>query len=97
MPGLYSLTGPTSRQPHDPAASESFVDQSMKLGAHDTVVLIEIIICMMSDQQSNTLEEARDRMAELYLNGTCLVRSILSGSFRKVPFFLRHLWWALAK
>jgi hypothetical protein len=52
---------------------------------------------MISYQQSKTLQETRHRTAELYLNGTCLVRSICCGSFQKVPFFLRHLWCALLK
>ena len=55
------------------------------------------ILSMMSYPQSKALEETRHRTAELYLNGTCLVRSICCGSFQKVPFFLRHLWCALLK
>ena len=43
------------------------------------------------------LENTRNRPAEFYFNGTCLVRSIFCGAFRKVPFFLRHLWCALAE
>ena len=41
------------------------------------------------------LEETRNRAAECYFNGTCLVRAISSGRFQKIPFFLRHLWCAL--
>ena len=52
---------------------------------------------MTSYQRSETLEETRHRFAELYLNGSCLVRSIWCGSFEKVPFFLWHLWCALVK
>ena len=42
------------------------------------------------------LEETRSRAAEFYFNSTCLVRAVLSRKFRKIPFFLRHLWSALA-
>jgi hypothetical protein len=41
------------------------------------------------------LEETRTRAAEFYFNSTCLVRVVLSRKFRKIPFFLRHLWSAL--
>jgi hypothetical protein len=40
------------------------------------------------------LEDSRSRAAELYFNGTCLIRAVYSGRFQKVPFFLRHLWCA---
>lgn len=43
------------------------------------------------------LEDSRSRAAECYFNGTCLIRAICTGKFDKVPFFLRHLWWALAE
>jgi len=43
------------------------------------------------------VEHPRNRAAEFHLNGTCLVRAICCGAFRKVPFFLRHLWCALAQ
>ena len=39
----------------------------------------------------------RSRAAELYLNSSCLVRAVCIGRFEKAPFFLRHLWRALAK
>ena len=42
------------------------------------------------------LEETRSRAAEFYFNSTCLIRALLSRKFRKIPFFLRHLWSALA-
>jgi hypothetical protein len=42
------------------------------------------------------LEETRCRSAEFYFNGLCLVRAVLRGRFSKIPFFLRHLWCALA-
>jgi hypothetical protein len=40
-------------------------------------------------------QETRSRVAELYFNGACLVRSILRLRFRHVPFFLLHLSCAL--
>ena len=43
------------------------------------------------------VEHTRKLAAELHLNGTCLVRAICRGAFRKVPFSLRHLWCALAE
>jgi hypothetical protein len=43
------------------------------------------------------LEETRTRAAEFYFNGTCLIRAVWGGRFQKVPFFLRHLWYALAE
>ncbi len=53
---------------------------------------------MRSYQDSDpALEDTRNRVAEIYFNGTCLVRSILCGAFRKVPFFLSHLWCALVE
>lgn len=41
--------------------------------------------------------ESRNRLQECYLNGSCLLQSISCGAFRKVPFFLRHLWHAVAE
>ena len=41
--------------------------------------------------------ESRNRLQECYLNGSCLLRSISCGAFRKVPFLLRHLWHAVAE
>jgi hypothetical protein len=46
--------------------------------------------------EAQMLEETRSRAAEFYFNSTCLVRAVSSRRFRKVPFFLRHLWCALA-
>jgi hypothetical protein len=46
--------------------------------------------------EAKLLKETRSRAAEFYFNGTCLVHAVLSRRFRKVPFFLRHLWCALA-
>ena len=43
------------------------------------------------------IQETRSRAAELYFNGACLVRSILRRRFRQVPFFVLHLWCALAR
>jgi hypothetical protein len=43
------------------------------------------------------LKRTRNRVAEFYLNGACLVRAISSRAFHKVPFFLRHLCCAIAK
>ena len=43
------------------------------------------------------LEDSRSRAAELYFNGTCLIRAVCSGRFQKVPFFLRHLWCACVR
>ena len=42
-------------------------------------------------------EKTRSRSAEVYFNGSCLVRAVCIGRFEKVPFFLRHLWSALAE
>lgn len=42
-------------------------------------------------------EKSRSRAAELYFNGNCLLRAVRAGQFQKVPFFLRHLWCALAE
>lgn len=42
-------------------------------------------------------EETRSRSAELYFDGSCLVRAVCIGRFEKVPFSLRHLWSALAE
>jgi hypothetical protein len=46
--------------------------------------------------EAQMLKETRSRAAEFYFNGTCLVHAVLSLRFRKIPFFLRHLWCALA-
>jgi hypothetical protein len=46
--------------------------------------------------EAQMLEETRSRASEFYFNGTCLVRAVFSGRFRKIPFFMRHLWCALA-
>ena len=46
--------------------------------------------------EAQMLQETRSRVAEFYFNGTCLVHAVLSRQFRKIPFFLRHLWGALA-
>jgi hypothetical protein len=51
-------------------------------------------LCSRSEAQK--LEETRSRAAEFYFNGACLVRAIFGRKFRKIPFFLRHLWSALA-
>ena len=40
---------------------------------------------------------SRNRLQECYLNGFSLLRSISCGAFPKVPFFLRHLWHAVAE
>jgi NAD(P)-dependent dehydrogenase (short-subunit alcohol dehydrogenase family) len=50
-----------------------------------------------SQSLDKMVEHTRNRAAEFHLNGTCLVRAICCGAFRKVPFFLRHLWCALAE
>ena len=42
-------------------------------------------------------EKTRSRTAEVYFNGSCLVRAVRIGRFEKVPSFLRHLWSALAE
>jgi hypothetical protein len=42
-------------------------------------------------------EKSRSRAAEFYFNGTCLIRTVCTGRFQKVPFFLRQLWCALAE
>jgi len=42
-------------------------------------------------------EQGRSRAAELYFNSNCLLRAVCTGQFQKVPFFLRHLWCALAE
>ena len=42
------------------------------------------------------LGETRSRAAECFFNGTCLARAVFNRKFRKIPFFLRHLWCALA-
>lgn len=53
---------------------------------------------MRSYQDSELVpESSRNRVAEIYFNGRCLFRSIFSGAFRKVPFFLSHLWCALVE
>jgi hypothetical protein len=52
---------------------------------------------MNSSSHQTCVQARRNRPAEFYLNGTCLCRAICCGSFRKVPFFLRHLWCALAE
>lgn len=39
----------------------------------------------------------RSRAAELYFNTSCLVRAAWAGRFEKVPFFIRHIWCALAQ
>jgi hypothetical protein len=46
--------------------------------------------------EAEMLRETRSRAAEFCLNGTCLVHAVLSRRFQKIPFFLRHLWSALA-
>jgi hypothetical protein len=42
------------------------------------------------------LEKTRSRAAEFYFNGSCLLWAAFSGRLQKIPFFLRHLWYALA-
>ena len=32
------------------------------------------------------LEDSRNPAAEIYFNGTCLVRAVCSGKFQNVPF-----------
>jgi hypothetical protein len=54
-----------------------------------------IMSATLYQDSKETLEETRHRGAEFYFNGTCLARSLRRGRFRKVPFFLRHLWRAL--
>jgi hypothetical protein len=43
------------------------------------------------------LLESRSRLTELRLNGICLVRTLICLRLEKVPFFLLHLWYAVAK
>lgn len=43
------------------------------------------------------LSNTRSRPGELYFNSSCLVRAACSGRFDKIPFFLRHIWCALAE
>jgi hypothetical protein len=52
-------------------------------------------LCSRSEAQM--LEETRSRAAEFYFNGACLVRAIFGRKFRKIPFFLRHLWCAITE
>ena len=52
--------------------------------------------CLSRRSEARMLEETRKRAAEFYFNGTCLLRAVFSRRFRKIPFFLRHLWCALA-
>ena len=47
--------------------------------------------------KAQIIEKTRSRSAEFYFNGSCLVRAIFSGRFRKIPFFIQHLWYALAR
>ena len=51
---------------------------------------------LLRKNEAQMHEETRSRAAEFYFNGSCLVRAVLSRRFRKIPFFLRHLWCALA-
>ena len=46
--------------------------------------------------EAQMLEETRSRAAEFYFNGSCLLRALFSRRFRKIPFFVRHLWCAIA-
>ncbi|HEX9784774.1 MAG TPA: hypothetical protein VGA56_18855 [Opitutaceae bacterium] len=41
-------------------------------------------------------QPVRRRSLELYFNGVCLLRAAFSGQYRKIPFFMRHLWCAIA-
>jgi hypothetical protein len=41
--------------------------------------------------------ETRNRAAELYFNGSCLLRAVSRGQLQKVSFFLRRLWCAVAE
>lgn len=43
------------------------------------------------------LGNSRSRAAEFYFNSSCLVRAAWGGRYEKVPFFLRHIWCALAR
>src|SRR5262245_34553791 len=52
-------------------------------------------LCSRSEAQM--LEETRSRSAEFYFNGACLVRAIFGRKFRKISFFLRHLWCAITE
>jgi hypothetical protein len=47
--------------------------------------------------EAHMLEKTRSRAAEFYFNGACLVRALFSRNFRKIPFFLQHLWCAVAR
>ena len=52
---------------------------------------------LFSRSEAQMLEETRSRAAEFYFNGACLVRAIFGRKFRKIPFFLRHLWCAITE
>lgn len=47
--------------------------------------------------QAAMLGNSRSRAAEFYFNLSCLVRAAWGGRYEKVPFFLRHIWCALAR
>ncbi len=49
-----------------------------------------------SRSREQMCSKPRSRTAELYLNSRCLFWAAAHGRFRKIPFFLRHIWCALA-
>ena len=64
--------------------------ESPFIGPHDDRVPFR-----MSKRQM--LANKRSRSAELYVNGRCLIWAAAHGRFQKIPFFLHHLWAALAR
>ena len=46
--------------------------------------------------RTTMLETNRSRATEFYFNLRCLVRTVRCGRINRVPFFLRHIWCALA-
>jgi hypothetical protein len=87
-----------TKLPSSPAAAPGSVWHPQRFAAEGArVFIIEAIGGPLGIQSlDKVVKHTRNRAAEFQLNGTCLVRAICCGAFRKVPFFLRHLWCALA-
>jgi hypothetical protein len=54
-------------------------------------------LCVPIQTVEANCQKFRNRSAELYLNGACLLSVVFHGDWRKTPFFLSNLWRALAE
>jgi hypothetical protein len=63
-------------------------NESPFMGRHDDRIAFRM-------SKGPMLANKRSRSAEFYLNGRCLIWAAAHGRFKKVPFFLHHLWAAV--